>query len=108
LHFALRTKDMDKVRVILGSRKQSQVADLEREYNAHLPKHDLKKDLLGSEGMQEAIELIGGAEAKEGLAEKRALLQGGVFESTTKDETARLAEEGTWQFNRIAALERRV
>ncbi len=111
LDFALRRepKDMDRVRRILGRKTRTQVDDLAATYHERTAgNRSLEADLMGS-AEQQLLEQVRGADAAaEAQAEKRELLQGGVFSSTATDETTRLAEEGRWTFGRIAGLERRV
>jgi hypothetical protein len=115
LDFALRRqpKDMDRVRRVLGNKTKRQVDELAVTYWIETKikrglNGSLEADLMGSEDQQLFEQFRDKDAAKEAQAEKRMLLQGGVFSSTATDETTRLAEEGSWTFGRIVALERRV
>ncbi len=111
LYFALTRdpKDMPRARQILGSKTRRGVADLTKVYADNTPgRRSLESDLLGAGA--EALEAVTWfrGEAREAVAERRELLQGGEFESEATDELARLAEEGAWLFGRITSLEGRV
>ena len=110
LFFALTRdpKNLPKVREILGSKTRSEVEDLGKVYNDKTKGRSLQADLVGADAaMLEAVTWLGGA-ARESLAERRELMEGGEFETRTEDPVARMAEEGAWLHGRIIALEKRV
>ena len=110
VYYALKRepKDIDRVREILDSKTEAGVVALAGAYAMHLAGRSLERDLLGTPLEQRALESFK-AEAREGNAEKRELLQGGQFEADPNaDESVRLRQEGDWLFARIAGLERRV
>lgn len=111
LDLALRQspKDIDRARRVLGSRTREEVAELAEEYHANtVGNRSLETDLLGTPQERMVAEIKDRDEAAEAITEKRVLLQGGVFSSTSTDEATRLDEERKWTFGRYLALERAV